>query len=97
LTNDIRKEDLCLQDIIDKAISLSGPACKLEIENNKAALEELKKGAREIRDLGEAFYHRLKNEVQPEVIAYHVNKQKAAPRGKNIQETLNEQNKSNNN
>lgn len=88
LVQDIRKEKLCLQDIIDKAINLSKPACTLEIENSPKALEDLKRGAKEIRDLGALFYRRLCDEVQPEVIAHSQSKPKGKPRGVDIRENL---------
>ena len=97
LTRDIHNDVICLYDIIEKCLELSQAATTLEVENNKKALEDLKRGAKEARDLSILYYERLLHEVQPEVIA-HFERNRPAPRGKPIQETLKEQeqNKSNN-
>jgi len=97
LVQDIHNEKVCIQSFIDLALKLSKQACILEVENSPNALSELKRGARELRDLGTLFYRRLCDEVTPEVIAYRESLPKGSPRGKDIRENLKNKEQNNNN
>ena len=74
--------------ILNHVAKMSGPATKLEIHNNKQALEELKKLSRELKTISAKLYLRLKEEVQPEVIQWLKEKPKGKPRGTDIQENI---------
>jgi len=80
---------MCLQTLIDKTIEISKPASKLEVENNKTALADLKRGLRELRKDVIKMEDRIKDEVGPEVIKYWNKQPKGKPRGKSIQDNLN--------
>ena len=81
LLNDTREDKICIQSIIDKAISLSQDAATLEVANQKRPLDRLKRETKELRDLVIEFHNRLVDEVQPEVLDFLGNKPKAKPRG----------------
>ena len=73
ILNDPREEDLCLSDIVNEALALDLLCAKLEIENNKTALRDLKRAIRNFKKTVIKFEYRIGTVIGNEIIAYDSN------------------------
>jgi len=69
-------EKVVLNDLIANLIKVQVPLGKLEVHNYKDSIKEANTLLIEQEKLVAALKHRLRNEVRPEVIAYHKTKPK---------------------
>lgn len=69
-------DKVVLNDLIANLIKAQVPLGKLEVHNYKDSIKEAHTLLIEHEKLVSALKHRLRNEVRPEVIAYHNNKPK---------------------
>jgi hypothetical protein len=70
LLDDPYEERVCLQDMIEAITGMSMLCAKLEIEQNRSAVVELKKRSKEFKKLAIDFNERVRGEVFNEVVEW---------------------------
>jgi hypothetical protein len=73
LLDDPYEEKVCLQDMIEAITNMSMLCAKLEIEQNRSAIVELKKRAKDFKKLAIDFNERVRGEVFNEVVDWQAN------------------------
>lgn len=82
LLDDPYEEKVCLQDMIKALTDMSMLCAKLEIEQNRSAVVELKKRSKDFKRLAIDFNERVRGEVFNEVVEWQAgNDPKSQGRG----------------
>ena len=74
VSNHPEDEEVCLQDLINNLIKLQIPLGKLEVHNYKDSVVDAMKLIISQEKLIAKLKYRIKNEIRPEVLAYHSRK-----------------------
>ena len=84
------EEEIVLQDFISILSEVSKNCTKLEVENNKKIIVDLRRNLRDLKKVLILFKNRIDTEVYADVMHWDELREKEAPRGKNIQQILKE-------
>lgn len=76
VSNHPEDEEITLQDLIRNLIDLQVPLGKLEVHNYKDSVVDAMKLVIQHEKLVAQLKYRIKNEIRPEVLAYHSRKPK---------------------